>query len=247
MTNRPTSPLTAMTRWNTSLQEVEIYNGSSWIPISNQVVQTVLTSDVFTPTAGQTIFTLSQSSSTAGTLVHLNGVSQTPFTAYTVSGSTLTFLEPLLVTDIVEARTIVSAQSLNGISNNTTSVIAYDGNIVISVNNAVTSYFTSNAMVRNSPNISAGSGGTLLDTFSTTSYRTARYTMSTSNATTYQSNEIMIVHNGTTANIANLGAISTGSNIGTFTVSLTSGNVYVWANMNGTGNYIKYSTNLITI
>ena len=247
MTNRPINPLTGMTRWNTSLQEVEIYNGSTWVPISAQTVQTVLTSDVFTPTAGQTVFTLSQSSTTAGTLVSLNGVVQTPFTAYTVSGTTLTFLEPLLITDIVEARTIVSAQSLNGISNNTTSVITNDGNIVVSVNNAVTAYFTSNAMVRNSPNISAGSGGTLVDTFSTTSYRTARYTMSTSNATTYQSNELLIIHNGTTANIANLGAISTGSNLGSFTVSLTSGNVYVWANMNSTGNYIKYSKNLITI
>ena len=31
---RPVSPVTGMTRYNTSLSSVEIYNGTAWVPVS---------------------------------------------------------------------------------------------------------------------------------------------------------------------------------------------------------------------
>lgn len=31
---RPVSPITGMTRYNTTLASVEIYNGSAWVPVS---------------------------------------------------------------------------------------------------------------------------------------------------------------------------------------------------------------------
>ena len=62
-----------------------------------------------------------------------------------------------------------------------------------------------------------------MDTFSTSTYRSAKYEVSISDATagTYQFTELAIVHNGTTASVAQYGTVLTGSTeLATFGVDI---------------------------
>jgi hypothetical protein len=65
---------------------------------------------------------MSTSSTTAGTIVMINGVVQIPTAAYSVSGSTLTFTEAPLSTDIIDARIILTTASVTNITDGTTSI-----------------------------------------------------------------------------------------------------------------------------
>ena len=60
--------------------------------------------DVYTATAGQTVFTMSRAAAVNSVLVHVNDVIQQPTVDYTVSGTTLTFTSGLSVNDDVRIR-----------------------------------------------------------------------------------------------------------------------------------------------
>jgi hypothetical protein len=85
---------------------------------------TIVTSDSFIGDGTTTAFSLSQHSTTAGTIVSINGVLQLPATSYTVSGNVLTLLEAPITTDLIDARTIVAATTLMS-SYNDANVAAY--------------------------------------------------------------------------------------------------------------------------
>jgi hypothetical protein len=75
--------------WNSTLDQLRVYNGTNWIPsptISSLVGQT------FSGTGAQIAFTLANPTGNAINLeVFISGVRQVPTTNYTVSGTTLTF------------------------------------------------------------------------------------------------------------------------------------------------------------
>ena len=60
----------------------------------------------FTPTIGQTVFTLSQTSAGRRILVFVNGQEQLQGTDYTVSGNTLTWLNTDFSLDTIDRLTI---------------------------------------------------------------------------------------------------------------------------------------------
>lgn len=66
-----------------------------------------------------------------------------------------------------------------------------------------------------------------VDTFSTSLYRTAKYTMQLTYNTQYHSEEITIIHDGTTPKIAEYGVIYSinGNSLGSFDVDISGGNV----------------------
>ena len=66
-----------------------------------------------------TSFTLSASSTTAGTLVAINGVIQFPTLAYSVSGATLTFTEPPAPGDVIDARVITTTSTVSTLASAT--------------------------------------------------------------------------------------------------------------------------------
>lgn len=131
---RPSIASPGMIRWNTTNTELEYYNGSSWDTITTNI--TSVTSDTFNGDGSTLAFTLSQSATTAGVIVSINGVLQKPTTAYTVSGTTLTFTEAPLSTDNIEARTVVTAVSVTSIADGDTTVQVNDStpNIIATVN-----------------------------------------------------------------------------------------------------------------
>ena len=71
------------------------------------------------------MFTLSANSTTAGTIVSINGIVQEPTTAYSVSGTGLTFTEAPAVSDNIDARILTTTTTVTNIEN-------VSGNAVIS-------------------------------------------------------------------------------------------------------------------
>ena len=130
-------------RVNTTTGNFEYYNGIAWVEISpiNPLV-----GDEFNGDGSTVNFTLSQSGTSDGTLVSINGVVQRPGNAYSVSGTTLTFLEAPAAGDVIDVRLLSTAVSFTTLSDENTSVSVNDttqavtttvnGNAIITVSNS---------------------------------------------------------------------------------------------------------------
>jgi hypothetical protein len=127
---RPANPAIGMLRYNTVINSVEVWDGADWLALSTNSTTTII-SDTFTGNGVLKNFTLSQASTTGGTLVTINGVIQIPDVSYSVTGTTLTFGEAPLATDVIEARLLITTAS-------TTSMVV--GNSYINFGNASDSY-----------------------------------------------------------------------------------------------------------
>ena len=112
---RPSTGVTGMLRFNTTIDSVEFYDADSWETVGTQF--TVITADEFVGNGSQTIFTLSEESTTAATIVSINGVVQIPTTAYSVSGNVLTCTEAPEVSDIIDARLLTTTTTVTAIQN----------------------------------------------------------------------------------------------------------------------------------
>jgi len=72
--------------------------------------------------------------------------------------------------------------------------------------------------------------GTVVDSFSTTKYRSAKYTMRVNSDDGYQAVEVLLIHNGTNSFVTIYGSLSTiGSDIITLSTDINSGNVRMLA------------------
>jgi len=103
-----------MLRFNTTTSLLEFFDGSSFTAAGS--VFTVIATNTFSGNGVQTAFTLSSSSTTAATLVMVNGVVQIPTTAYSVSGTTLTFTEAPASGDAIDARTLTTTSTVSAVS-----------------------------------------------------------------------------------------------------------------------------------
>jgi hypothetical protein len=112
---RPDVPVTGMLRFNTTGDTLEFYDSDSWATAGS--VFTVITADEFVGNGVQTIFTLSENSTTASTIVAINGVVQQPTTAYSVSAANLTFTEAPESTDVIDVRLLTTTTTVVGIQN----------------------------------------------------------------------------------------------------------------------------------
>ena len=65
---------------------------------------------------------------------------------------------------------------------------------------------------------------TTLDSYAIASYTTARYIVSIVQGSNYHSTEIVISHNGTTADILEYGTLTSGSELATFTADINNNN-----------------------
>ena len=70
---------------------------------------------------------------------------------------------------------------------------------------------------------SATTADQVLDSFTAATYRTAKYLISISSGTDYQSVELLVVHNGTTASQTTYADVMTNTNLATFTVDINAG------------------------
>jgi hypothetical protein len=99
---RPVSPDEGTLRFNNEIDRLEYYDGTEWDIVAGGVTnQTIDTAD-----GVETVFTLDRESTTAATLVMLNGIVQLPTTSYSILGNALTFAQAPLPSDIIDVRFI---------------------------------------------------------------------------------------------------------------------------------------------
>lgn len=247
--------VTGMIRFNTTINNLEFYDGTLWQTPGGTF--TVITSRQFAGnTAGSygnvdgtnTNFTLQSSSTTASTIVSINGVLQIPVLAYSVSGDVLTFTEPPAPGDIIDSRVLsttvtvstlasgdgydqfiaedgVGASIWTGTSATTRRVLVDKvGNMNLLTGNKLT--YTQTAV--NAP----ATGATLIDTWSQSTYTTAKYVIQSKvGSTNVESYESMIMTDGSgNAYVSTYGIINNGVTIGTITANVSAGNVNVYYN-----------------
>ena len=208
--NRPTvgQATKGMLRFNTTTNYMEYWDGTTWN--TGGATFTVVSSDQFTGTGSQVNFTLSQGATTASLIVAINGVIQIPTTAYSVSGSTLTFTEAPLTSDIIDARTITTTVTVTSVADGTTSVTLGNsaGYIAQAIRGSNIAVATSSIYTFNIPvtgYLNGALGANTPNTGAFTSITTGTSTL-TGNITLNSSNGVTAIINGGTSGVGNIGA-----------------------------------------
>ena len=94
--DRPTDPVSGDLRFNTDTNKMEYFDGSSFLQLSKEG-DVAITQDSFTGDGTTTAFTMSTSvasDQTQRVIVAVGNVFQNPASAYTLSGTTITFTSP---------------------------------------------------------------------------------------------------------------------------------------------------------
>ena len=245
--NRPSNGVAGMTRYNTSTNQLEYYNvgSSSWV--TTTAAYTTISEDTFVGNGIQTSFTLSQVGTTNSVMVMINGIVQIPTTAYSVTGTTLLFTEAPLTTDIIDARTISSTATIGGLATGTSSVTVKDtgagtGNINVISNNNVryvantSNYFGGGIAPLMTPISLTSGANTIVDSFSASTFTSAKYIIKMTNPSgAIQTSEMIVVANTTTANYTISSNIFIGAGFATVGANVNAGTVYIVANASTTG------------
>jgi hypothetical protein len=114
-----------------------------------------------------------------------------------------------------------------------------DGKFTNVVTTVSLDLFNGSPMTYDQTGVSVGSG-TTIDTFSMANYRTAKYIVSVTNGSAYQSAEVLVTHDGTnTYNTTYAVISSTGSQFVTFSTAVSGGNVLLTATGAGTAKVQK--------
>jgi hypothetical protein len=100
-----------MVRFNTSNAQLEFYDGAIWQNTGTDF--TVVASDTFDGDNITTAFTIGAAATTQSVIVSLNGVLQIPTTAYSVSGTTLTFTQAPATGDKIEVRRLTTTATVS--------------------------------------------------------------------------------------------------------------------------------------
>jgi len=246
--DRPSGPA-GQIRFNTEYGTIEYYNGIDWALITNTLEDQIIDY----ADGVQTTFTLVQPSTATALLVSINGTMQQPggsSPAYTVAGDQLTFAQAPLSTDFIDIRFIASATTpdLSVFSGNigtreTDQTVNFGQGVIYAYNSCPT-------LLDSTSIINVGTGATVIDSFSANDYRTGKYVISSSYILgfEYQSDEILVVHNGISANLNILGTTYTGANsIMNFSANIVSGNVVIYGSGVSSGNNVKLTKTLISI
>ena len=145
---RPSNPLLGFTRWNTDLQALEVWNGSTWYSPGSSLI----TSDIIYPDGVSNVFSMLSSGTTNGVMVNINGTMQQPILAYTVSGNLITFSETPLVTDVIEVRHIAAgATTISSLNYGNTAVTLDTANV-----NVISQYLVTTGNLNVGGNVTAG-------------------------------------------------------------------------------------------
>ena len=255
--NQGATDVAGMVRYSTTSNSFEFYNGSAWIAPST--VFTTITSQQFTGTGSQTVFTLSGATTTSSSLVSVNGVVQIPGAgySYTISGTSLTFNEAPASTDIIDVRTIATTStvtSLSSLSGYTLIDVSTDasGIMFYTGTGAATKAFTipaTGGLVTNDVAVSVATANTAttLDSFSSSTYRSAKYIVQVTNGSNYQVSEALVISNGTTATVMAYGTISTNGNLGVLAATQSGANATLQFIAANATNTVKLFRQYVTV
>ena len=117
---RPSVGVTGMLRFNTTDNNLELYDNSEWTAVGVPVF-TVIDDEQFNGDGSTVAFTLGSTQTTNSCIVSINGVVQIPTIAYSVAGTdptcVLTFTEAPSEGDIIDVRQITTTTTVTSISN----------------------------------------------------------------------------------------------------------------------------------
>ena len=262
----PPTNRVGMLRWNSDLGYLEVFTGITWEAVGIEGGTTNVVSDVISSGNGVTTqFYLSQNNTTTGTLVSINGVIQLPTTSYTVSGNVITFNEAPLSTDIIEVRQYVPSTTVGNLSSGNASLSMVSINGIATarfINDSLTTMTVDSAnvnvfsqlqvsmpIVANVANVAVNTTTAIIDDFSPTQYRTAKYVISAQNYNSnyFQSAEALVTHNGTTANVVTYATISTNTQLFTLSANISNSMVSLWATTSTNNNNFKVSATYIPV
>ena len=224
-----------MIRYNSTSNNLEFYNGSSWQVAGSAF--TVITDTQFNGDGSTTTFTSVNfaAATTNGMIVSINGVVQIPTLAYSLTGSTITFTEAPASADVIDVRVLTTTTSITSIAsvNGYMGVSADNGGVYISTGTSSATVFnwfdTTGGFVSNVANVSVASANTLttVDTITNSVYRSAKYVIQVTNGASYQVSEALVIQNGTNANVAEYGIVRTGGNLGVISATVSGGTTVV--------------------
>ena len=115
---QPTYAVVGTLRFNSDLGFLEVYDGIGW-DIIEAGGTTVIINQTINPDGSSITYTLDETATAASVLVTMNGVQQTPDVDYSVTGNSISFTDPPLITDIIQVRFLAGVSSVNYITNAT--------------------------------------------------------------------------------------------------------------------------------
>ena len=230
--------IAGMIRFSLTSNSLEYYDGSQWQ--TPGVSFTIISSTQFAVSSGNpngnvdginAVFVLPSSTTTNGCIVSINGVVQLPTTAYSIGGTnfdTLTFTEPPALGDVVDVRILTTTTSPTSVASPTGyfSVRASESNVAITTGpshaNDTVTWIAGGAEVNLRANATVASSGvaTVVDSFSSSTYSSAEYTVTASIRGTAirQMSKVTLVSNGATTSLLQFGDVCTaGNTLVTFT------------------------------
>jgi len=191
----PTANVAGYFRYNSTISTIEYYNGAAWVAVTNSI-----TDQQITPSGSTASFALNKTATAAGLLVSINGTMQNPGSAYTVSGTTITFAEIPSASDIIDIRYIASAAS---------SSLDYE--------------------IIDTGNITVNTAPVVIDSFNSSLYRSAKYLISSTSPYDSQYAEIGLTQFGSTVVTTAYALLNTGANTVTFTANVNGSTVNLLA------------------
>jgi len=212
---RPTTPTVGMYRFNSTLGTQEIYDGTQWI---SGVQFTVVADDQFNGDDVTTTFTLSQNATTSSAIVSINGVLQIPGSAYGISGNTLTFTTAPATGDVIDVRMLTTTSSVQNIT-------GVGGTLDVDSNGD--GIEVTGALISKNAAVTAGTTGTVIDSFDITKYRSAKYVVQATSGTDYEVSEVLVIHDGTNALVTQYAVLETNASLGSVTVAINGGQLEV--------------------
>jgi hypothetical protein len=94
----------------------------------------------------------------------------------------------------------------------------------------------------------ATTAATTIDSFAIATFRSARVQVQITQSTNYQTSDVLIIHNGTTADVVEYGSIATDDYLGTFSSTVSGGNCLLQINMSSaTSSTVKVLSQRITV
>jgi len=249
---RPANSL-GQIRFNSETSLVEFNDGSAWAPVG----QTTLYQQDFVGDGNTTTFNLSNDATVDSVLITWNGVVQHT-TSYSILNQQITFSEAPLATDEVDIRYLASQVVRENMYRNdllsppTTST---GGNLTGQYwADSDGTFYAYNGTSWNklstvSPlaGVSVGTSATTIISFDMTKHRSAKVVVQATNGTDYQVDEMLIIHNGTTAYRNQYSQIVTNAQFITYTVTVNSGNMLFQGTSSSGTSVVKYTVSFIDV
>jgi len=151
------------------------------------------------------------------------------------------------ITGIFGANTIVSSilRGGNVQSNSSLTLISNTGFGNSSVE--VTILQNNVAHIRAASYTSTNTDAQVLDSFAATSFRGGKYLISITSGSSYQSTEIMVLHDASSAYSTEYATLLSGSTLGTFVANVDSGSIRLFVTPTNASSNVKYQRTLITV